>query len=45
MSTRLPGPRPSSARIGPLLGGWFLLVLFLQSACATGTPRGSFLVG
>jgi hypothetical protein len=28
-----------------LLGGWFLLVLFLQSACATGTPHGSLLVG
>jgi hypothetical protein len=28
-----------------LLGGWFLLVLFLQAACATGAPRGSLLVG
>jgi hypothetical protein len=28
-----------------LLGGWFLLVLFLQSACATGVPRGGMLVG
>ncbi|WNG27750.1 hypothetical protein F0U62_29765 [Cystobacter fuscus] len=46
MSTRLVGSRPSSARLRPLLGGWLLLVLFLQSACATGTPRGgSFLVG
>jgi hypothetical protein len=25
--------------------GWFLLVLFLHSACTTGTPRGGFLVG
>ena len=34
----------STRRVGlcPLLGGWFLIVLFLQSACATGTPRGSF---
>ncbi|WNG43030.1 hypothetical protein F0U60_02180 [Archangium minus] len=45
MSTRLVGPRPPGARLRPLLGGWFLLVLFLQSACATGAPRGSFLVG
>jgi hypothetical protein len=27
------------------LGGWFLLVLFLQSACATGVPRGGMRVG
>jgi len=32
------GPRP-------LLGGWFLLVLFLQSACATGAPWGSLTTG
>ncbi|MGZ3457544.1 MAG: AHH domain-containing protein, partial [Archangium sp.] len=40
MSTRLLGPRPPGARLRPLLGGWFLLVLFLQSACATGSPWG-----
>ncbi len=45
MSTRLPGPRPPGARPRPLLGGWFLLVLFLQSACATGVPRGGMRVG
>ncbi|MCY1080603.1 SitA5 family polymorphic toxin [Archangium lansingense] len=45
MSTRLVGPRPLGARLRPLLGGWFLLFLFLQSACATGTPPGSLLVG
>lgn len=27
------------------LGGWFLLVLFLQSACATGAPPGGRLMG
>ena len=37
MSTRLVGPRPARARLRPLLGGWFLLVLFLHGACAT-TP-------
>ena len=45
MSPCLVGPRPSGARLRPLLGGWLLLILFLQSACATGTPRGGFLVG
>ena len=45
MSTRLPGPRLPGARLRPFLGGWFLLVLFLQSACATGVPRGGMLVG
>jgi len=37
VSPRLP--------LRPLLGGWFLLVLFLQSACATGVPRGGMRVG
>jgi hypothetical protein len=27
------------------VGGWFLLILFLQSACATGVPQGGMLVG
>ena len=45
MSTRLVGPRLPGARLRHLLGGWFLLVLFLQSACAAGTPHGSLLVG
>ena len=29
----------------PWLGGWFLLVLFLHSACATGVPRGRVTAG
>lgn len=45
MSTRLVDPRPRGARPRPLLGGWLLLALFLQSACATGAPRGSLLAG
>ncbi|QRN93001.1 AHH domain-containing protein [Archangium violaceum] len=45
MSTRLVGPRSPGTRLRPLLGGWFLLVLILQSACVTGTPHGSLLVG
>lgn len=45
MSTRLPGARPTGARWGPCLSAWALIVLFIQSACATGTPRGGFLVG
>jgi hypothetical protein len=32
-------------RLRPLLGGWLLLVLFLQSACVTGIPRGGMPVG
>ncbi|HEX8536998.1 MAG TPA: hypothetical protein VF664_06005, partial [Cystobacter sp.] len=39
MSTPLSGPRPPGVSLHPLLGGWLLLVLFLQSACATGTSR------
>ncbi|QRN94344.1 hypothetical protein JRI60_35155 [Archangium violaceum] len=45
MSTRPVGTRPPGARLRPFLGGWFLLVLFLQASCATGTPPGSLLVG
>ncbi|MGZ3459614.1 MAG: AHH domain-containing protein [Archangium sp.] len=45
MSTRLLGSRPAGARLRPLLGGWFFLVLFLHAACATGVPRGGLLVG
>ncbi|MGZ3460495.1 MAG: SitA5 family polymorphic toxin, partial [Archangium sp.] len=45
MSTRLLGPRPPGARLRPLLGGWFLLILFLQSACATSAPWGSLMAG
>ncbi len=41
MSIRLPGARPTGARLGPCFGAWALIVLF-QFACATGTPRGSF---
>lgn len=37
--------RPSGAQLRPLLAWWLLLALFLQSACATGTPQGGFLVG
>ena len=40
MSTRLVGPRWPR-----LLGGWLLLALFLQSACATGVPPGGRLRG
>jgi len=32
---RLVGPRSPGASLRPLLGGWFLLVLFLHGACAT----------
>jgi hypothetical protein len=45
MSTRRLGSRPPGARLRPLLGGWSLLVLFLQFACATETPHGGLLVG
>ncbi|WNG38431.1 hypothetical protein F0U61_35685 [Archangium violaceum] len=45
MSTRLPGTRPLGSRLGPCVGTWALIALFLQSACTTGTPRGSFHVG
>ncbi|QRK11178.1 hypothetical protein JQX13_14545 [Archangium violaceum] len=44
MPTRLPGARPSGARLSPCFGVWALIVLF-QFACATGTPHGSLLVG
>ncbi|HYO73427.1 MAG TPA: AHH domain-containing protein [Archangium sp.] len=44
MSTRRPGARLTGARLGPFVGAWALLILF-QFACATGTPRGGFLVG
>lgn len=45
MSTRPVGPRPPVTWLRPLLGGWFLLVLFLQSACVTSAPSGSRMVG
>jgi hypothetical protein len=45
VSTRRVGPRPPGAQLRPLLGGWFLLVLLLQSACATGVPRGALMAG
>ncbi len=45
MSTRRVGPRPPGAQLRPLMGGWFLLVLLLQSACATGVPRGALMAG
>ena len=45
MSTRRVGPRTPGARLRPLLGGWFLLVLFLQAACSIGVPRGGMLGG
>ena len=45
MSTRLPGARPTGARLGPCFSAWALIVLILQFACATGTPQGGFLVG
>ncbi|WNG19964.1 AHH domain-containing protein [Cystobacter fuscus] len=45
MLNRLSGPRLAGTRLRPLLGGWLLLVLFLQSACTTGAPRAGLLVG
>jgi len=45
VSTCLVGPPPLGARLRSLLGGWFLLVLFLQSACATGTPLSNLTAG
>ncbi|HYO66141.1 MAG TPA: AHH domain-containing protein [Archangium sp.] len=45
LSTRLVGPQPPGTRLRPLMGGWFLLFLFLQSACATGVPRGALMAG
>ncbi|EPX63042.1 putative lipoprotein [Cystobacter fuscus DSM 2262] len=45
MLNRLEGPRLAGTRLCPLLGGWLLLVLFLQSACTTGAPRAGLLVG
>ncbi|QRK11510.1 hypothetical protein JQX13_16395 [Archangium violaceum] len=45
MTTPRVGSRPSGARRHPLPGGWFLLVLFLQSACTTSAPHGNRLVG
>ncbi|WP_395857034.1 hypothetical protein [Cystobacter fuscus] len=41
MSTRLVGPSPRGARPRPVLGGLFLLSLFLQSACVTGVPKAN----
>jgi hypothetical protein len=41
VSTRSIGPSPTGARLPRLLGGWALLVLFLQAACVTGGPRSS----
>ncbi len=45
-------PVPSSSRLEPTwraaappAGGWFLLVLFLQSACTTGVSRGVLTAG
>lgn len=40
MSPRLVGARPAGARLHLRLGGLALLVLFLQSACATAIPPG-----
>ena len=45
LSPRPPGSRQPGARLRPLLGGWFLLVLFLHSACATGSSRGILTAG
>jgi hypothetical protein len=41
VSNRFPGARPTGKRRAPCVGAWALIVLF-QFACATGTPRGSF---
>ncbi|WPB75528.1 AHH domain-containing protein [Archangium violaceum] len=45
MSTRLVGAGPWNAWPRSLLCGWLLIVLILQSACATGVPRGNRLAG
>lgn len=45
MSTRLAGPRILGAPLRLLLRGWFLIVLTLHAACATGVPRSGLLVG
>lgn len=45
MLNRLSGPRLAGARLRSLLGGWLLLVLFLQGACTTSAPRAGLLVG
>ncbi|WP_395851236.1 hypothetical protein [Cystobacter fuscus] len=45
MLNRLEGPCLAGTRLRPLLGGWLLLVLFLQSACTTSAPRAGLLVG
>jgi hypothetical protein len=45
VSTHRVAPRPPGTRLRPLLGGWFLLFLFLQSACATSAPAGGLTAG
>ncbi|HYO54394.1 AHH domain-containing protein [Archangium sp.] len=45
MSTRPVGLRPVGARLRPWFGGWALIVLCFQAACATGAPASSLLVG
>jgi hypothetical protein len=45
VSTPLLGSRLPDARLRSVLGGGFLLILFLQASCATRTPPGSLLVG
>jgi hypothetical protein len=45
VSPRLPRPRLPGAHWRPLVGAWFLLFLFLQSACATRAPWGGLTPG
>jgi hypothetical protein len=41
MIPRHSGPRSRGVQQRPLLGVWFLLFLFIESACATHAPWGS----
>ncbi|MBM7112183.1 hypothetical protein [Archangium primigenium] len=45
MSTRIAGPRMLGVPLRLLLRVWFLIVLTLHAACATGVPRSCLLVG
>jgi hypothetical protein len=43
MFMRPAGPCPPDARLRPWLGGWFLLLLFLFSACTQGSSRSGLM--
>jgi HNH/ENDO VII superfamily nuclease len=44
LSTCRGGSGSAGARLRPVLGGWVLIVLILQAACATGVPHGGMWV-